>query len=79
MLPSQNARRDEDQQFAARIGHRVALEQPAEQRNPVQHRASGRSVDLLLADEDAADDRRGAVVDLHLGDGALRVDRAECR
>ena len=31
--------------------------------------------DLLLADEDAADDRRRAVVDLHLGVGALRVDR----
>ena len=73
-LPSQNPRCDEDQQLAARIGQRVAPEQPAEQRNAMQHRGAvvGR---LLLADEDAADDRRRAVVDLHPGHRALRVDR----
>ena len=34
-------------------------------------------VGLLAADVDAADDRRLAVVDEHLGDGALRVDRRD--
>ena len=51
----------------------VPLEQPAEQRQPVE---PWRPVlrRLLAADVDAADDRRLAVADQHLGDGALGVD-----
>src|SRR5258708_36548538 len=63
LLPSQNSRRNEDQQLAAGVGQRVALEQPLEGRHPVQdRRAAVRG--LLLADEDAAEDRRRAGVDL---------------
>src|SRR5204862_2296208 len=55
-------RRDENQQLAALIRHRLSLEQPAQQRELVQPR---RSVirRLLVADVDAADYRRLAVAD----------------
>src|SRR5512147_2812801 len=69
-LALQDARRDEDQQLAAFVGSRVLLEQPANQRNPMQ--AGGALVrGLLAAHEDPADDRRRPVVDLDLGHRAL--------
>src|SRR6266542_852900 len=76
VLPSQNPRRDEDQQFAARVRQRIALEQPLENRQPVQH---GRAVVRagFRADEDAADDRRRAVIHLHGRESALCVDRRD--
>src|SRR5687767_2648663 len=50
VLPSQNARCDEDQQLTPRVGERVALEQPLQDRHAVEHRRAivGR---LFLADE----------------------------
>src|SRR5436190_1171566 len=60
-----DARRDEDQQLAAFVFRCVTPEQPSEERHAVQ---VGHALvrDLLPADEDSADDRRRAVVDLHL-------------
>src|SRR4051812_34669749 len=65
-LSSENPGSDEDQQLAAGVGQRVALEQPLEDRHPVE---IGRAIvrGLFLTDEDAADDRRRAVVDLDGG------------
>src|SRR5262245_22455355 len=72
-LALQNARGDEDQQLAALVLHAIALEQPAEERKTMQTRSPFRR-GLLLAHEDAADDSRRTVIDLHLRVGALRVD-----
>src|SRR5687767_3044626 len=76
-LPSStldNPRRDENEQFSARVGDGVPPEQPSEERQPAQ---AGRLVvrRLLVAHVDAADDGRLTIAHQHLGVGALRVDR----
>src|SRR5687768_8009361 len=63
-LALQDAWSDEDQKLAALVLRRLAPEEPAEQRDP----ADGRSLvalRLLPAHEDAADNGRRAVLDLH--------------
>src|SRR6266550_3079085 len=74
LLEGKNPRRNENQQLAAVVVHAVTPEQPAKQRDPRQARR-GVLVGLFAADIDAADHRRVAVADEHLGDRALRVDR----
>src|SRR5687768_8761572 len=67
---------DEDEELAALILGDVPLEQPPEQRQPVE---PGRAVlrRLLAADVDAADHRRLAVAHQHLRDRALGIDRRD--
>src|SRR5688572_1281083 len=67
---------DEDEQLAALIREFVALEQPAEQRQPMQGRRAVLAR-LLTAHVDAADDGRLAAADQHLRERALRVDRRD--
>src|SRR5262245_33296860 len=76
LLALDDSRRDEDQQLGALIVNRVAFEQPAEERDLAQ---PGRAVvrRLLLAGEDAADDRGLPVADQHLRGRGLRVDRGD--
>src|SRR6185369_10449908 len=70
-----DARGDEDEELRVRLIDSVPLEQPLDDRHVAQ---PGRLVDRVgrAARIDAADDRRLAVADQHLGVGALGVDRA---
>src|SRR5262249_54192019 len=76
LLEPHDPGREEDQQLPALVGDAVSLEQPAEQRDPVETRRP-LLIRLFAAHVDAADDGRVAVAHEHLRDGALRVDRRD--
>src|SRR6187397_515121 len=73
-LPSLNPRRNEDEQLATGVAQRVALEEPLQDRHPMEVRRAI-VVGLLITDEDAADDGGRAVVHLDGRPRALGVNR----